>query len=317
MNTQTSVATVRSLYERLASSPEAFLSELNEVTNRLMNADLWHGCTDNVLFGLSNSGYIVLPQHFISVLGYTINDIPRPVFSQFHEYIEHGIGWQDVSEMGTFGLLDAGMVVTQVEISGTVTLRVKITSATDAGKVIRFYGLDQNSQPIVDSVGVEGTIITAAYPSADGSQQFTALTGIQVPVNMVGRWTLWALDSNGAETQIGTYQPGELAPSYRRYKVGIRTDQDVIRCFCRRQWVRAWNETDWIFPGCLSAIKMGFKALQLEDANKYADSSPSADDQWGRAFTELDKELSVLRGYTLPSLRIFGFGNPRVPVIVN
>lgn len=317
VQTQTNVASVRSLYEGLASSPTAFVSELNEVLFRLMNSQLWEGCTEDVLFPLSDDGYIVLPRQYISVLGYSFNGFALPVWDQFHEYQPLGIGWQDVDEMCCAGLLDTGKVVTQVEYDGTFTLRVKITSASDAGKTIRFYGKDQNGDRIyTTTTGIDGINFTTVSPSADTTQQFTSVTGIQCEPDLMGRWTLWAVVS-GVETQIGEYEPGESIPAFRRYKIGIRDADDVIRCFCRRQFVRVTAETDWVFPGCLSAIKMGFKALQLENANKYDPAAPNADDQWERAESELDKELGVLRGGSLPSLKMIGGPYPMCQMTVN
>lgn len=318
METNLAVSTVRALYESLASSSAAFISELNEVTNRLMSEEIWHGCTDEVLFPSSAATSLVLPRQFVSILGYDINGVPLPTWGTFHQYIEKGIGWVDPDRMSTFGLIGETDVCTQVQISAAATLRVKPSLAVDAGKVIRFFGSDQNDQPIYTAPsGVEGIDLTTAVPSSDTTQQFKHLSMIQCLTPMVGAWTLWQVVS-GQETQIGRYDPGDSIPTFRRYKIGLRQTTDVIRCFCRRQWIPVAAETDPIFPGCLSAIKIGFKALQLEDANKFGgDNTPNADDMWKRSFSELDKELAVRRGSELPSLKIIGGPYPMWPQLVN
>lgn len=317
MQTTSTVASLRALYEGLSSAAN-FVADLNQISYRLMNSDLWEGCTDEVLFASSSTNTFVLPRQFVSVLGYDRNSVPMPVFGQFHQYIEMGIGWQDPTEMTMAGLIADGMAVTQIEPTGTFTLRVKITNATDAGKVIRFYGEDENNQPIYTALtGTPGINLTLVNPSVDTTQQFTKVTGIQAPAAMLGRWTLWQVVS-GVETQIGTYEPGEEFPQYRKYKKGVNLTPDVIRCFCRRQWVKVSAETDWVFPGCQSAYKFGFKALQLENANKFgSDNTPNADDMWARAEAELDKELAKIRGYEIPSLRMFGGPYPKWNFIVN
>lgn len=320
METQLTVSSIRAIYESLASSPSSFLSELNEITARLLNRDIWAGCSDEVLFPASADGYFVLPRQFVAVLGYDFNNVPRSIFGRFHQYIECGYGWQCEENMCLGGLIEDGFMVTQKTTSGTFYLRVKPSVALDASKQIRLYGLDAQSvpQPIMTS-GVDGIQLIIGVPQSTTIQKFTSLTGIQAPAGMLGEWSLWQVDATtGVETQVGSYQPGETAPSYRKYKIGHRTTNDVIRCFCRRQWVAATSETDWIFPRCLPAIKMGFKALQLEDASKYGgDNTPNADTQWTRAENELDAELAVLRGGELPSLKIFGGPYPMCGYRVN
>lgn len=308
METNLSVAVVRALYENLASSAATFVSELNEVTNRLMNSDIFHGCTDEVLFPASAETTLVLPRQFVSILGYDINNVPMPTWSTFHQYVEMGLGWMDPDEMNTFGLIADTDAPSQLPISGTVTLRVQPSLAVDAGKVIRFFGTDQNGRPIYTApTGVEGAALTTAVPFSDTTQQFTHLSMIQCQTDMVGMWTLFQISSTGVPTQIGVYYPGDSIPTFRRYKIGLRQTTDVIRCYCRRQWVKVAAETDPVFPGHLPALKMGFKALQLEDASKFgSDNTPNADSMWERAFNELDKVLSVRRGSELPSLKLIG-----------
>lgn len=320
MDSALTVAAVRAKYESLASSSSAFISELNEVTERLMGSDIWVGCSTEVLFPASAEGYFVLPRQFISVLGYNFNNVPKSVFGRFHQFIECGIGWQDQSIMTMDGLIEDGFMVTQKETSGTFYLRVKPSEAADNNKEIRFFGLDDQSvpQPIY-TAAAEGIQLIIQVPQATTIQKFTAVTGIQAPANMRGSWTLWQVDTTtGVETQIGQYYPGETVPRYHKYKIGVRTTNDVIRCFCRRQWIELVNETDFVFPGNLAAIKLGFKALQLEDANKISsDSEPNADDMWAKSEQELDKELAVVRGYEIPSLRMFSGPYPRFNQIVN
>lgn len=317
MQTSLTVSSIRAFYEYLAAKPTTFIRQLNEVTNRLMNHEaLWAGCSDEVLFATSTRNYIVLPRQFVAILGVDRCCAALPVFSQFHQYIEMGLGWVNPAEMTMAGLIDDAFTCTQIETSGTFTLRIKLSTNSDAGKLIRFFGEDENSLPIYTSgSGFDGINYTTVFPLGNTTQQFTKLTGIQAPPNMVGRWTLWQVVS-GTEVQVGTYEPGETNPMYRKYKVGVRHDPDVIRCYCSRQWIPAMTETDFVYPGCLSAIKMGFKALQLEDANK-KDGPEGADAQWERAYTCLDDDLARTRGYQLPSLRLISGPYPRPNHFVN
>lgn len=318
METNLTVAQVRSQYEGLVNPSSQFIPALNEVTNRLMTHDMWHGCTDEVLFPASTATRLVLPRQFIAILGYDINSVPRPTWSTFHQYIERGIGWVDPDQMAPFGLIADTDVCCQVAVSGTATLRVKPSLAVDAGKVIRFYGTDQNGDPVsTQPSGIEGIDLTTAVPSSTTTQQFTNLSMVRCQTPMQGNWTLWQV-VDGQETQIGTYYPFDSIPTFRRYKIGLRQSTDVIRCFCRRQWMPVYHETDPVFPGHLPALKLGFRARQLENSNSYGTGrGPNADDMWERAYAELDKLLSVRRGSELPSLKIIGGPYPQANFFVN
>lgn len=318
MQTSLTVAQVRAQYESLVIPSTQFLPALNEVTERLMSSDLWHGTTDEVLFPASTATELVLPRQFVAILGYTINGCPRPTWSTFHQYIERGIGWVDPDNMGTFGLIADTDVCSQVQISGNATLRVKPSLAIDAGKVIRFFGNDPNGQPIyTQPSGIEGIDLTTAVPSSTTTQEFSHLSMVRCQVPMQGAWTLWQV-VDGQETQIGQYQPFDSIPTFRRYKIGLRQSTDVIRCFCRRQWMPVYHDTDPVFPGCMAALKFGFKARRLENASIYGTGGgPNADEMWKRAEEELDRELGVRRGSELPSLKIIGGPYPQASYFVN
>ena len=320
MDSALTVAQVRAKYESLASSPAMFVSELNEITQRLMGSDIWSGCSTEVLFPHSTDGYFVLPRQFIAVLGYNINNVPSSVFGQFHQFIECGIGWQSENRMTMNGLIEDGFMVTQKQTSGTFYLRVKPSEAADNNKEIRLFGLDDQDPPQpVYTAAAEGIQLIIQVPQATTLQKFTAVTGIQAPANMRGSWTLWQVDTTtGTEVQIGQYYPGQTVPRFHKFKVGIRRQTDCIRCFCRRQWIELVNETDFVYPGYLPAIKLGFKALQLEDANKISPSNtPNSTEMWAQSEEELDKELALVRGYEVPSLRMFGGPYPFFSPIVN
>lgn len=318
METNLTVSQVRSLYENLVNPATQFIPALNEVTQRLMTHDLYHGCTDEVLFPASAATHLVLPRQFVSVLGYDWNNIPLPMWGQFHQFIERGIGWVDPDEMGTFGLIEDTDVCCQTPISGTATLRVKPSLSVDEGKVIRFYGTDANRLPVYSSPsGIEGVDLTTAMPSSDTTQTFTHLSMVRCQVPMQGAWTLWQV-VDGTETQIGSYAPFDMIPTFRRYKIGMRQTTDVIRCFVRRRWMPLNHETDPVFPGHLPALKLGLRARQLENANVYGTGGgPNADGMWQRAFNECDKLLAVLRGGQLPSLKLISGPYPQFQRFVN
>lgn len=315
MQTALTLNTVYNRYGFMFPSQARLIDAVQRTCERYMGSNLWEGTAETVDFGVSTDTRIVLPRYFISVLGYSRAKVPRPVFGQFHEYQEQGIGFIDPDTTYLDQAIDDGRTCTQKQISGTCILRVKLTNINDGGKVVRFYGKDQDGFRITTN-GEDGIPFTMGYTSADTSQQFSELGAISMQTSTVGRWTLWQV-IDGVETQIGAYEPGEDVPNYRAYKVGIRdstdNDFDTIRFYCRRGYVEPRVLTDLVYPGNLNAIRYGLRAVQFEDSSK----DDLADRQWARGEKELSDEIAAMRGSEITTLRLEGMALPRIQEIVN
>ena len=259
MNSRLTVADARKLTYRIINPDDpndpAYLPALNEVCERFFNSGKWNGTIVSVLFD-SSAGFITLPPEFLCVLGGQYYNVPVPTYTQFAEYIESGTGQIDETLGRASALFDMGDGwCTQTDITGDCTLRVKITSSDDAGETVRLFGKDEDGNEIYSN-GSQGVELTLASPSADTTQQFSVITGMQADP-LVGAWSLWQV-IGGVETQIGSYRPGETRPRYRRYKTGV-TEQ-AIRVICQRRFVPMTEETDWVIPGNLGAIRLGLEA---------------------------------------------------------
>lgn len=315
MQTALTLKAVNDRFGWMFPSQARLIDAVQRSCERYMGRNLWEGTAETVDFGATSDTRIVLPRYFIAILGYSRAKVPRPVFGQFHEYQEQGIGFIDPNDRFIEQAIDDGRTCTQKEISGTCTLRVKITNAADNGKIVRFYGKDQDGNRITTN-GEDGIPFTMVNPSADTTQQFSALANISMQTSAVGRWTLWQV-IGGVETQIGAYEPGEDVPNYRAYKVGKRftsdNDCDTIRCYCRRGYVEPRVLTDFVWPGNMIAIRWGLKACQYEDSGKM----DLADGAWGRGEKELDDEIGAMRGSQITTLRLEGMALPRRTCNVN
>lgn len=299
MNTQLTLGDAATILQSYASAD--FVGKLNQVTDRLSNSGMWRGILRASLYGIGTNGrgFITLERGDESIVGVDIGGAARMVRSQFYEYNPSGFGFIPEDRHGCGGLIDMGDgFVTQADISGIATLRLKLEDPADAGKTVRFYGKDQDGEEIFSTTGHKGITLTTASPSSDTTQQFTEITGIQFEF-MQGYSTLWQV-VDGVETQLGIYAPGETRPCYRRYKTGIIGDQTCIRVFCRRRFVPLVAPTDWVIPGNIGALKMGLMALIQEDAGRLEE----AEGLWGKASQLLDQELATLRGSANTTIRI-------------
>lgn len=305
MNTSLTVKSARKLLGYLVdpdddNSPR-FLPFLNRACEALLYSGKWVGSIIQVVFD-SSSGFITLSRDHLAVLGGQYQNVPVPTFTQFAEYVEGGHGQLDET-LGVLltSLYDMGDgFCTQADITDTGTLRVKITDPNDAGQTVRLFGLDEDGVEIYED-GKRGVELTLADPSADTTQQFSKITGIQAD-SLAGAWSLWVVVS-AVETQIGTYQPNETMPRYRRYKTGTTTE--AIRVICQRRFIPMSEDSDPVFPGNINALTYAFKAMMNEDT----DEDDRVELNWGRAYKKLNEEAKASRGGAQPQIQIDNWGD--------
>jgi len=301
MDTRFTVADLRTaLYTEVDATDinsALFLPALNEVVEFFTYNGAWKGNTPKVTIPASD-GFFTLPRWYQSVLVLRYQKVPRPIFTQFYQFSESGPG-ELVDTDAFYGVLEdmGDGFCTQSDITTAGTLRVTVGGAGDAAKVIRLFGTDASGNVIYDSSGNQGITLTTANPSADTTQVFATVTGIQAPANMTLPWTLSVVNS-GTPTQIGSYYPGETRPSYKRYSVG--TTDEAIYTICRRRFIPLVAETDWVIPGNLRALRYGLKGLAFEKAGQIAE----ADACFTRALGFLNDEAKASRGGARPLLNI-------------
>jgi hypothetical protein len=301
------------LYEEVDATDinsAAFIPRLNEVCERFINSGKWKGTVSKVTLPVS-TGFVTLPRWYQSVLVMRYQKAPFPIFSPFYEFSDNGPG--EISDTYHFPgvLIDLGDgFCTQSDITTAGTLRVTITGAGDAAKVIRLFGEDVDGNTIYDTSGNQGINITTVNPSVTTSVVFSRVTGIQAPANMTLPWTLSVV--NGATvTQIGRYYPGESRPSYHRYQTGKTSDP--IQTLCNLRFIPLVAETDYVRPGNLSALRYGLKALAFERAGQLDMAGPA----FTTALTYLNQEAKASRGGAagIPNLHFFGVRGRSIPTV--
>lgn len=300
MNTPTTVADVRSQLEP-QFGPNSFIQALNEVMERYTKSGKWKGAVLEVDFP-SSTGFVTLPYEFESVLAMTYNRMPALTYTQFHSYMINGPGELQDSLNWPGVLVDMGDgFPTQANITTVGVLKI-VTNADDDGKQIRLYGRDQNDSVIFGTDGVEGELVTCAAPFVNTTQQFSVVTGIQAtpdPLTVMQRfWSLYDAGNN----LLSTYYPGESRPSYRRYQTGQA--ENAIRLICQRRFIRVRNESDWVVPGNIPALRAGFWAWKFENGSDV----DKAEQSWARGYQLLNEEAKNSRGGAIPSTSFINWG---------
>ena len=306
MNIRTTVADARKALYRIVNPSDRndpqFLEALNEVCERFTYSGKWDGSIVQVDFA-SSLGFITLPQEYLSVVGCQFYNAPVATFTQFAEYCETGYGQIDETQGRTQALYDAGDgFCTQADLTVDSTLRIKTGTADDDGLVVRLFGEDADGKEIF-SDGSRGVDLTLTFPSADTTQVFSKVTGIQSQP-LSANWSLWGVAS-AVETQIGAYKPNEERPNYRRYKTGVTTE--AIRVICHRRHILMTEETDWVIPGYTSVLRQGLEAVMQE--RQAADSN--ADNLWERGYMLLNQLAKSVRGSAQPTIAYDPWGDGR------
>jgi hypothetical protein len=284
-----------------------FLPRLNEVCERFMLSGKWKGMVVRLTLPASQ-GFVTLPRNFQNILVHRYKKIPGPMFTHYHEFSVAGPGEVDSAFAYPGFLIDMGdgfATQADIETAGTATLAPD--SVDDVGKVIRLFGEDENGNEIFDSDGLRGINVTLALPSVTTTQQFSRITGITAPQNIVGYWTL-----SVSGDQIGSYAPGETRPRYRRYQTGVT--EDNIEVLAQRRYVPMVSESDWVIPGNLTALRYGFQAMQYESAAQLQEAQAV----FARGLAFLNQEARLSRGGANPTLniRFFGVRGPTIPTTI-
>lgn len=316
MNTRLTVADVRAqLYAEVNPSDATdplFLQWLNEACERFINSGKWKGSIVGAVFSEA-SGYITLGPDFYAVLANRYGRwCGNMTFSQFYPYMETGPG--ELLDTARFPgvLVDMGDgFPTTVAITEDEPGSIRIYSGgSDNGKTMRLYGIQQESgEPVYDSDGDEGEAITLAAPFVQSVNHYSELTGVQREATKGFVTLKLAPTGGGTEYELSTYRPNEIRPMYRRYKSGtfdVATDGEDsnLHVICQRRWVKLVNETDWVIPGNLGALRYGLKMMYQEQRQDYE----KAEAAFQKGLDLLNQEAKSARGGIQPDMNFSLFG---------
>lgn len=280
-----------------------FLNWLNEVCERYILSGKWKGAAVTAVFD-SSAGYITLPSDFYSVLAMRYDRYPgSPVYSQYHPYMEFGVGEVDDTLKWPGFLIDMGDgFSTQTDIVEPGILKV-YSSASDDGLQFLISGVNATTgREVFDASGVPIEEVVLASPSATTTVPYSRITGIQKPVTN-GYVTLSVVPTNGdAEYQIGVYKPSETNIVYRRYQTGVA--EDAIKVLCQRRFMTMRSDYDWVIPGNLTALRYGLKAMKFEEAQDF----DSAQKCFQLGLSYLNAEAKSSRGGVQPDMNFSLFG---------
>jgi hypothetical protein len=305
MISRTTVAMLRAaLYQYVdpddVNSP-LFLPRLNEVRSEFIDGGLWKGCVRDCAYQTDTNGQITLAPEHQSLLALTVHRRPTPIFTEFHRYIDVGPGLVHKENQSGWPAYDIGddfCTVVDIPAGSSGKLRTTLAATADAGKVNRYFGLDQNGNEIFDSSGNRGENVTMVFPFNDTVNIFSKLTGVQKQAS-AGRQTVGWIDGSTVTT-LNVYEPYETMPLYHRYQIGTvtadtRYPEQTISCKVRLRYIPVYAETDFVIPDVTRAYKFGLLAL-LNEASPNDETRGTAERFLANAYAALDRQVGANEG---------------------
>lgn len=276
---------------------------VNAATSWLLSHGKWRGAVSPAIFTVYDNQQVTLPRGMQTILGSALQGTgdafrcswKMQVTNLWYSWISGGPGIVTNPPYDVAGLVDQGdgFVIFR-DLPSTGTIKV-YNSTTESSGTINIRGFSGGLKVFTGAgaARIEGENV--AMPTTNGTSTTTATTwdagnslyGIVKPTTN-GVLNFYHVAADLTETLIGTYEPGEQNPNYRRYYVPLRWNNNgQVVALCKRKQVNVLVDNDQVIPGNLSALEMAMMAV-----NYRRKSDALADKYISMAIEELNSELT-------------------------
>lgn len=298
---------------------------INAATSWLMSHGKWRGTVAPAVFQVQDNEQVTLPRGMLAMLGASLQgtgDAWRcswkvQITNLWYSWISGGPGIIVNPPYDTSGMVDqgSGFVIFR-DLPSTGTIKVYATTTETSGS-INIRGFSSGGKVYTGAGGsrIEGENV--AMPTTTGSPTTTITTWdagnslyAVIKPSTNGVIQFYQVASDLTETLIGSYEPGETNPNYRRYYVPMRwKNNGQVVALCKRKQVDVVVDNDQIVPGNLQALEMALMAVNFRRKAE----QDRADWYMARAIEELNSELGQFdaeQGYGAQQIDLLtGFGS--------
>lgn len=232
-------------------------------------------------------GCVVWPRYVAHVRKLNLCGQPVSIRNQWYEYLsgrdrECWWGWIG-SCWGDYGMNAKGYSPVHTDIFGDGrTVRAYHQLASDLGKTITIFGLDNNNQPLRrnngDGTWSDGITLRFQLPYVETAQYVRAIHRI-VKDETQGNITLFAYDSvNLVLEDLAVYEPSETNPEYEKYQLSIpgcvasttgttdcSTSRSVV-ALVKLKFIPAKVDTDLVYIQNPEALKLFIQSIKSGEA---------------------------------------------------
>lgn len=260
----------------LCPDDERLAEYVNRAQEEMLTWGSWWGSIQRTQFCVTN-GCLTWPREVANIEAIAVCKHSIPIRNAWYEFIGP-IGIQtEHHHQPSLELVDRPNSCTFSDIAATGRkVRLYITSTDDVGKVVLLQGNDDTGVWIRNKYGsewVDGERLTLADPYVESVSTFYPLTGIQKPVTSE-RILAYEYDPVADTIRaIGTYQPDETLPDYRRSFIpalhhihhcgNCAASTITITANAKLQHIPVSKDSDWLIIGNLVALEHACKAIMF------------------------------------------------------
>lgn len=299
----------------LCSTDSRLVELLNLAHKEILQAGKYHGTFQEYEFCYNESECnLVFPRQVAGVEAYLLNRCPQPIFNQWYRHVGTYSGSvKDLNGMGCYQLIDAGWACTHSQMTDSTTLELRFSSdrASDAGKRVLFRGMDENGNWIrtldtsqTPNVYIDGEYVTLTASTVNSTSKVRYIAEIQKDA-MDGNLTISEFDTstNLVTKVLGTYEPSERNPSYRKYYVpsldtapafnaSLNPGRKLITTVVKLEHIDLEVDTDTLAIQNQWALENMMRAIDLRRKNDLQGSR----DFEARAIESLEREMNHYSG---------------------
>lgn len=306
-------------------------SYINEATQQLMSVasetGFWGGWAKLAINMPCGESYITLPAEYSRLVNIALCRWPIPVFNEWFEVLEAGIGLQDTCH-GKYGCgiqaaFERQAVPTAVDLTPTnQLLRVYITDARDINKRIIFMGAkDANGNGVYTTdiaSQIQGLPLVFDQPFTTSNFVVTSFTAV-LKDETCGDVILKQVDqTTGVEVQLSRYTPKQTNPVFRRYYLqgGCPMPSNdtpptrQVTAMAKYEYRPVSEPTDLLLISNIPALKAKCEAIRFSEMDN-PQSQAMALLKHRQAVKLLNDELASYTGIR-PAVNFAPFGTARL-----
>lgn len=210
---------------------------------------------------------VSLPSEYEALVHTTLDDEPLDVQPSWFEFLEFGPGSTEKTKWATVGIDLGESPVFRQPGANAGPVRVVSVNGDDSGNVV-LTGLDGNGMSQTEAL---------ALPEAISTVRWSKLVQVTKPVT-TGDVVLSLRTDDGDEVLLASYRGRDTNPTFRTYRFPVQQGTGkTVRAIVRRRLYPILSDNDELFVTNVGALRLGVKAIALEDAGKIGDAAGTFD----------------------------------------